>query len=365
MIVDMRKKSLMTAVVVAISVVMPMMVSAEYCVQDSIRYWIVNNEHLKVDRFLDKRFTEELVIPDSVWVETLGKRLPVKGAGEKMLAECSVASLILPSTLTYNDKNSFGCCSALVNVDLSKTKITGLNLLTSIPSNICTITLPNVLEVIGSNAFTNTQIRECVLPSSLMYIFQCSFKGTPIEKVTFKGSTLEMLSAEAFCDCENLYEIDLPEVFWFDHDCFRNTNISELTIGAGTGILMNYCFSGMQALTSVKSFITNPETIVYYHDVTEESRATKSGPFANQDLSNCTLYVPEGSVELYRNHERWQGFKEILPLDGSGIPTVATDGTEEEETEMYDLMGRRVNQVVPGQIYIANGRKFIAGPSAK
>ena len=90
--------------------------------------------------------------------------------------------------------------------------------------------------------------------------------------------------------------------------------------------------------------------------------------------SNVKLYVPAGSGETYRNHEKWGVIPNIIEYDVNG-PDPTTSGIEsavvdeaEAVVDVYNLQGMRVRNGVqrseatrdlPQGIYIINGEKVI------
>ena len=100
------------------------------------------------------------------------------------------------------------------------------------------LTLPEGIEYIGSNAFNNSGLEEIVLPETLVEIDQFAFSktrlteivipgsvellrasafegksngGSPLEKVVFEGNKIRELELRTFSYCDRLKEIVLPE----------------------------------------------------------------------------------------------------------------------------------------------------------
>ena len=100
------------------------------------------------------------------------------------------------------------------------------------------VTLPEGIEYIGSNAFNNSGLEEIVLPETLVEIDQFAFSktrltevvipgsvellrasafegksngGSPLEKVVFEGNKIRELELRTFSYCDRLKEIALPE----------------------------------------------------------------------------------------------------------------------------------------------------------
>lgn len=83
--------------------------------------------------------------------------------------------------------------------------------------------------------------------------------------------------------------------------------------------------------------------------------------FVNRTPQETLVYVPIGSAELYRCAWGWNYFTNFIETDNfpsSGIDSVVIDG-KEDNVDYYDLFGRKVNTLIPRNIYISNGKKFI------
>ena len=98
---------------------------------------------------------------------------------------------------------------------------------------------------------------------------------------------------------------------------------------------------------------TTPPSVFYY-------------TFYNFWQSACTLYVPIGAAETYKNTAYWNGFTTIKEMDfTTGVKGV--DAPSQLVT-VYDLDGRvvrrnvdptRLSETLPRGIYIVEGRKYV------
>ena len=79
--------------------------------------------------------------------------------------------------------------------------------------------------------------------------------------------------------------------------------------------------------------------------------------FLGTDVSNATLYVPKGAVEIYRNSSPWNGFGSIEGIDATGIRSMNLDAVK--SAMWYNLKGQ-VLKKKPHQkgIYIYKGKKM-------
>ena len=81
------------------------------------------------------------------------------------------------------------------------------------------------------------------------------------------------------------------------------------------------------------------------------------------------VYIPEGTINKYKDTSHncmgWEKFWNYVEIDPSEFPTTAIDSpaiveTQSKENSIYDLMGRKVERPQKGNIYIQNGKKFVA-----
>ena len=81
------------------------------------------------------------------------------------------------------------------------------------------------------------------------------------------------------------------------------------------------------------------------------------------------VYIPKGTINKYKDTSHncmgWEKFWNYVEIDPSEFPTTAIDSpaiveTQSKENSIYDLMGRKVERPQKGNIYIQNGKKFVA-----
>ena len=93
-------------------------------------------------------------------------------------------------------------------------------------------------------------------------------------------------------------------------------------------------------------------TNIYCHGATPANIADET-VFSAIDKNQCTLYVPEGSVEAYRTAKYWKDFKNIKEkyYSSTGINKVNTNsGSQKEvhEISRYSINGQRLNAPIRG-----------------
>ena len=152
---------------------------------------------------------------------------------------------------------------------------------------------------------------------------------------------------ETFSGCSSLVSITLPEGVtsigsYAFYSCGKLTSI---TIPESVTIIEYIAFCFCSSLTSITCKAANPPTLVAI------------GVFYDVDKS-IPLYVPKGSVEVYKSTEYWSEFTNIVGVDmETGIDN--SEFTIQNSELIYDLIGRKVNAPQKDGIYIVGGKKLV------
>ena len=142
----------------------------------------------------------------------------------------------------------------------------------------------------------------------------------------------------------------------------NNKNLSEVTIPSSVTNIGDKAFKGCSNLKAITVYITTPISLSVAGTRGEGTRSDGASVFEGVDKISCVLYVPDGSVDLYKAAPVWCEFKHIVPLstltDISGVNV-----TEDEPFDIYNLQGIKVKSKatdlrgLPRGIYIINGKK--------
>lgn len=160
-------------------------------------------------------------------------------------------------------------------------------------SNAAFFNIPPSVQVIEERAFQcNRHLTALTIPSGVHEIGLCSFYAcSQLRELVVQGP-VDSIPWRAFDGCAALEKVDLPEtVDWLD----------------------GFSFAGCKKLRAF--IVRNPEPpkLSFYDEELDIDEGEWA--FAGADLSNCTLYVPAGSVSKYRETLGWNQFKRIRAID--------------------------------------------------
>ena len=289
---------------------------------DGLKYEICENNTVVVVSN-DNKYSGDIVIPDQVNIN--GVSYSVTTIGEMAFSGCSLTSITMPNSVTTIGNFAFrfcpftsvtipqsvrsigdyvfSDCSSLVYIIVSDGNTTydsrdNCNAIIETASNTLVAgcsntTIPNNVTSIGTGAFSGCRgFTSITIPNSVTSIGYC-----------------------AFLSCRTLTTITIPNsVTTIGDHAFEDCRLTSLTIGNRVTTIGDYAFDDCMTLKDVYCYAeTIPETTL------------KS--FGNQgySINNATLHVPSSSISAYSNTEPWSYFKEIVPLEASGVQSIEAD----------------------------------------
>lgn len=222
------------------------------------------------------------------------------------------------------------------------------------------IVLPAKLKSIGDDAFIFCRsLKSINIPESVQEIGLRAFLGCSSLKSMKLPIGITEIKSRLLSGCTNLTSIDIPYTTEeIGHNAFRNcTSLKSIELPYSLNNMGISVFYGCTALTSV----TIPKNIRYISDYTfsrcnslksiyalnPQGIGIKGKPFEEYTQSQCTLYVPEGSMYNYQCWEEWNAFNHIVEFSPTGINGVHS-AAERREVERYDTSGRRLTSPTKG-----------------
>lgn len=229
-------------------------------------------------------------------------------------ATCRLTSVALPTGLTAIPDLAFAEC----------------NELGSIP-------IPQGVTSIGGNAFGNChKLASITLPAGLTNLQSGAFFGCTSLTSIVIPSDVKVIEGKTFSYCTGLKSLTLQEGttdIW-DYAFTDCTLLTTITLPSTLGSICDAAFYRCNSLESI--YALNPQGI-----------GIKGKPFEEYTQSQCTLYVPEGSMYNYQCWEEWNAFNHIVEFSPTGIDGVHSSA-ERREVERYDTSGRRLASPTKG-----------------
>ena len=188
-------------------------------------------------------------------------------------------------------------------------------------SGLTSITIPNDVTSIGHYAFRNCSgLTSITIPNSVTSIGGLAFSGcSGLTSVTIPNSVTS-IGAGAFSYCSGL---------------------TSVTIGNSVTSIRNYAFGNCRNLDTIYCMSSIPPVTSY-------------NTFSGVNQSTCTLYVPNESIDEYKNDSGWRDFYNIQGFD----PKSAIENVSEESTTRKLLRNGKLYILLPdGTRYDATGKK--------
>lgn len=206
-----------------------------------------------------------------------------------------VLGLTVTGNLNSDDMSAIQDCYNIMAVDLSETNLTEIqSYMFNDRTSLMSVKLPNGLVSIGYRAFN-----------------YC----TSLTSIEFPA-TLQTISSYAFQNCFSLAEVTFNEgLQTIDYYAFYNTALTEIVLPASLTYVRN-SFPWCNSLKKVTSYAIVPPTTDGYQVWGERA-----------DTATCTLFVPNISLNSYKNDYGWNCFTSIEGFDYQ-IDTLYVDVAE-------------------------------------
>lgn len=229
-------------------------------------------------------------------------------------ATCRLTSVALPTGLTAIPNQAFAECNELESAPI-----------------------PQGVTSIGYDAFGNChKLASITLPAGLTNLQSGAFFGCASLTSIVIPSGVQVIEGKTFSYCTGLKSLTLQEglIDIYDYAFTGCTLLTTITLPSTLGTICDAAFYRCNSLKSI--YALNPQGI-----------GIKGKPFEEYTQSQCTLYVPEGSMYNYKCWEEWNAFNHIVEFSPTGIDGVHS-ATERREVERYDTSGRRLTSPTKG-----------------
>lgn len=296
-------------------------------------------------------------------ITTLEIPTSVTSIGNHAFYGCNgLTSVEFPSNLSSIGDWAFSNCSGLTSVDLPSSITKMGECVFYWCKNLSSVKLPSEITAISNSAFGGCiSLKNIELPAGITSIGDNAFTGCSNLQNINLPSGINTIGSGAFWDCSNLTNVILPSALTsIGNIAFVNcSNLANVTLSSNITSIGYSAFSDCKSLknltiskdvTSIKDIRFNND----YEDLELESvyvaweNPIEAGSFFNRiKISNCTLYVPQGTKEAYANADVWKDFGNIIEYDATGIDKV-TNRSDVKEISRYSLNGQRVTSPTKG-----------------
>lgn len=239
----------------------------------------------------------------------------VTSIGDHAFNSChTITSVSLPNSVTSIGLRAFRYCSNLSTISIPNNVTSIGNYAFESCSGFTSITIPSGVSIIGNGAFSGCSNLESInIPYGVTSINESTFKNCSSLLSITLPYTITTIEKEAFSGCSSLTSINIPNnVTTIGDMAFAGCSNLETIIFPQNVTSFGYrVLNGCTGLTSITCKIPTPPALYSTLD------------FSSFDIP---LYVPAGSVELYRSASIWGYFSDIRVIiiaSGTGGPNVA------------------------------------------
>lgn len=296
----------------------------------------------------------------------------VTNIGNWTFSGCKLLTRVeIPSSVTRIGSCAFSDCRGLSRVEISDLEAW------------CKINFLNIESNPLYNAhhlyLNGIEIKDLKIPESITSIKELAFYDCSGLKSVEIPNSVTCIGKSAFQNCSGLTgELKIPEgVESIEEKAFyRCSGITLLDISNSVTSIGNSAFSGCSKLTYLFLGENVSEIGDYAFDncltLDEILSFSPIPPMGNKDMfyswsyKEANLFVPEGSVDIYKKQEPWCNFFSIKALGESGVEDIVGDN-ETLPQDVYNLNGMLfkrnatqsdLDELAPG-IYIIGGKKYI------
>ena len=258
----------------------------------------------------------------------------VVAIGHDAFHGCSgLTAIEIPNSVTSIREGAFSWCTSLTSINIpNSVKSIGRSAFFGC-SGLTSINIPNGVMSIEENTFSNCSGLESVtIPSSVTSIGNRAFdECTGLTSITI-SSGVTIIGVGAFHSCSGLTSINIPNsVTIIEFGAFSDcSGLTSINIPNSVIIIRANVFKNCNNLGNVTNLSRTPQII-------------------SSDVFEIygTLHVLPGCGEAYRAAEVWKNFT-IVEDATDGIGDILNDNKEPFIIGIYDLSGKKHNQLQPG-----------------
>lgn len=242
----------------------------------------------------------------------------------------NLVSVKLPTSITAIPNSAFMGCISLVTINLPE----NIKYIDDIAffgcAKLASITFPSGIERIGDRALDNTawytaQANGNVYAANWYY----KYKGT-------KPSNAEVFIANG--------TVGIADLAFLEADIY---NLKSVHIPSTVRYIGNSAFQGCRNLTSIYALPSIPPDL-----------SSKIYVFLDVPKTTCNLYVPTGSVNLYKSANQWKEFLSVTGINTATDELKADDFSLTAGKQTIYLKNRQGRKI---QVYNRTGQLIYSG----
>ena len=253
-------------------------------------------------------------------------------AADAFKGNTSLISIEIPNSVTSIEDAAFQNCTGLTHVEIGNS-VTNIGYSAfRVCTSLTSIEIPNSVICIGKSAFFGcTGLTDITIPNSVTSIGDFAFWDcTGLTNVVI-GNSVTSIGNAAFYNCSGLTSIAIPNsVTSIGSSAFYNCtgltsvaipnsvtsigengfegccNVETLYIGSSIESIGSMAFAACEKITEIKVALEKPIRV-------------DANIFTDAVYDNATLYIPNGTEQLYQKREPWNTFFYIVEMDFTGI----------------------------------------------
>jgi hypothetical protein len=170
------------------------------------------------------------------------------------------------------------------------------------------VLLPQNLTAIGREAFADCYALDSIwLPNTVTAIDRSAFYSGGLKYIQMSDN-LQTIGRSAFCYDTRLTSVILPnQLKSMETYAFTGcSSLRKINMPASLTFIGDNVFWDCNVLNTITTFASNPLNISNSLDV-----------FLNVSSTKCTLYVPHGSLNAYREASQWNKFVNMIEMEAA------------------------------------------------
>ncbi len=174
------------------------------------------------------------------------------------------------------------------------------------------LTLSNKIDVVPPELMSESkELESVIIEDGVKKISNMAFYKCMNLKSVQLPNTLETIESKAFLGCNELPELIIPNsVKSIGYSSFQGCrSLSSIIIPSSVDEIGEIAFLGCSNLKEIYCKTTYPEDIICGASI-----------FDSNIYEEGTLYIPEYTIELYKETSPWMDFKNIVEVDENGDP---------------------------------------------